>query len=97
MKSTVRRAAGKLADAVREMNEAQRLMLVLRNAPDRYVADPGAAPDTYDEFLARTSGPLLHEPSARRRNRGARRGPLRSGRPAVTRPGRVRRRPARRR
>jgi hypothetical protein len=72
MKSTVRRAAGKLADAVREMNEAQRLMLVLRNAPDRYVAHPGAAPGTYDEFLARTSGPLLHEPSARRRNRGAR-------------------------
>ena len=75
MKSTVRRAAGKLADAVREMNEAQRLMLVLQNAPDRYVADPGAAPATYDEFVARTSGPLLHEPSACRRDRGARRGP----------------------
>jgi hypothetical protein len=58
MKSPMRRAAGKLADAVREMNEAQRLMLVLHN--------------TYDEFLARTSGPLLHEPSARRRNRAAR-------------------------
>jgi hypothetical protein len=72
MKSTVRHAAGKLADAVREMNEAQRLMLVLHNAPDRYVANPGAAPATYDEFLARTSGPLLHEPSARRRSRGAR-------------------------
>ena len=74
MKSTVRRAAGKLANAVREMNEAQRLMLVLQNAPDRYVCDPGAAPDTYDEFVARTSGPLLHEPSARRRNRGGRQG-----------------------
>ena len=72
MKTTVRRVAGKLADTVREMNEAQRLMLVLRNAPDRYRADRGAAPDTYDEFLARTSGPLLHEPSARRRNRVAR-------------------------
>ena len=71
MKSTLRRAAGKLADAVREMNEAQRLMLVLQNAPDRYVADPGAAPDTYAEFLARTSGPLLPEPSARRRSRRA--------------------------
>ena len=72
MKTTVRRVAGRLADTVREMNEAQRLMLVLQNAPDRHVADPGAAPDTYDEFLARTSGPLLHESSARRRNRGAR-------------------------
>jgi hypothetical protein len=71
MKSTVRRAAGKLADAVREMNEAQRLLLVLQHAPDRYVADPGAAPATYHEFLARTAGPLLHEPSARRRNRRA--------------------------
>src|SRR5580693_805312 len=82
MKSPMRRAAGKLADAVREMNEAQRLMLVLHNAPDRYVADPGAAPDTYDEFLARTSGPLLHEPSARRRSRGASRagGPAGLGR-----------------
>ena len=72
MRSTVWRAAGKLADAVREMNEAQRLMLVLRNAPDRYGNDTGVAPDTYGEFLARTSGPLLHEPSARRRSRGAR-------------------------
>ena len=71
MKATVRRAAAKLADAVREMNEAQRLMLVLKNAPDRYVPHPGAAPDTYDEFLTRTSGVLLHEPSARKRARRA--------------------------
>ena len=74
MKTTVRRAAGKLADVVREMNEAQRLMLVLRTATDRYVANPEAAPDTYDEFLARTSGILLHEPPARKRARSARRG-----------------------
>jgi hypothetical protein len=73
MKTTMQRVAGKLADAVREMNEAQRLMLVLRTATDRYVANPGAAPDTYDEFLARTSGVLLHEPSARKRIRKARR------------------------
>ena len=69
MKATVRRVAGKLADTVREMNEAQRLMLVMRTATDRYVERPDAAPDTYDEFLARTSGALLHEPSARRRIR----------------------------
>ena len=30
MRTTVRRVAGKLADAVHEMNEAQRLMMVLR-------------------------------------------------------------------
>ena len=73
MKTTVRRVAGKLADTVREMNEAQRLMLVLRTATDRYIENPGAAPDTYDEFLARTSGVLLHEPSARKRTRKTRR------------------------
>jgi hypothetical protein len=74
MRTTVRRAAGKLADTVREMHEAQQLLLVLHTAADRYVENPGSAPDTYQEFLARTSGVLLHEPSARKRIRKARRG-----------------------
>ena len=69
MKTTMWRVADKLADVVHEMNEAQRLMLALRTATDRY----GAAPDTYQEFLARTSGALMHEPSARKRVRKARR------------------------
>jgi hypothetical protein len=73
MRATVRRVAGKVADTVREMNEAQRLMLVMRPATDRYVERAHAAPDTYDEFLARTSGVLLHEPPARKRTRKARR------------------------
>jgi hypothetical protein len=73
MKATVRRVAGKLAETVREMNEAQRLMLVVGTATDRYIENPGAAPDTDAEFLARTSGALLHEPSARKRTRRARR------------------------
>jgi hypothetical protein len=73
MKTAVRRAAGKLADIVREMNDAQRLMLVLRTATDRYVENPHAAPDTYDEFLIRTSGVLRHEPPARKRARKTRR------------------------
>ena len=89
MKTTVRRAAGKLADAVREMNEAQRLMLVLRTATGPVRRNPGAAPDTYDEFLAR------HVRGAAARAFGPPKEP-RDG-PAVTRPGRVRRRPARRR
>ena len=72
MKATVRRVAGKLADTVREMNEAQRLMLVMRTATDRSVERSQAAPDTYDEFLIRTSGVLLHEPPARKRIRKAR-------------------------
>lgn len=73
MKTAMRRVAGKLADTVREMHEAQRLMLVLQTATDRYVENPSAAPDTYDEFLARTSGVLRHEPSARKRARKTRR------------------------
>jgi hypothetical protein len=72
MKTTVRRVAGKLAGAVREMNEAQRLMLALRTATDQYIENPGTAPDTYGEFLVRTSGALLHEPSARKRVQKAR-------------------------
>ena len=74
MRTTLWRVAGRVADAVHEMNEAQRLMLVARTATDRYVGNPGAAPDTYAEFLARTSGVLLHEPPARKRMRRARRG-----------------------
>jgi hypothetical protein len=71
MMATVRQVASKLADTVREMNEAQRRVLVLRTAADRYLEHPGAAPDTYDEFLIRTSGVLLHEPPARKRSRRA--------------------------
>jgi hypothetical protein len=74
MKTTVWRVAGKLADAVHEMNEAQRRMLALRTATDRYAVNAGAAPDTYQEFLVRTSGALLHEPPARKRIGKARRG-----------------------
>jgi len=74
MMATVRRVADKVVDAVREMNEAQQLMLALRTATDRYSENPDAAPDTYEEFLARTPGALLHEPSARRRMGKAPRG-----------------------
>ena len=42
-------------------------MAELRLAPDRYVLGPATAPDTYAEFLYRTSGPLRHEPPARKR------------------------------
>ena len=71
MRTTVRRVAGKVAAAVHEMNEAQRLAFVLRTATDHYVEHPDTAPATYAEFLARTAGALRHEPSARRRARTA--------------------------
>lgn len=63
----LRNLAGKIAAAVAEMNDAHRRMVELRMSPDRYMMRPNEAPATYDEFLARTSGPLLHEPPASRR------------------------------
>ena len=74
MMTAVQRVAGRVAATVHEMNEAQQRMAVLRTAADRYVEHPGAAPDTYAEFLFRTSGVLLHEPPARKRARKAWRG-----------------------
>lgn len=43
---------------------------------DRYVENLGAAPETYEELLVRTSGVLLHERSTRERERRSRRGGL---------------------
>jgi hypothetical protein len=63
----LRRLVAKVAAVVGEMNEAQRRMIVLRAAQDRYLLNPHEGPATYHEFLARTSGPLLHEPPASRR------------------------------
>jgi len=60
----LRRLVGKVAAVVGEMNYAQRRMAILRAAPDRYVLNGNLPPSTYHEFLARTSGPLLHEPPA---------------------------------
>jgi hypothetical protein len=66
MKGLARRIAAVFA----ECHEAQRRMTMLRTAPDRYAPRPAKAPDTYAEFLFRTSGALLHEPPASARSRG---------------------------
>ena len=63
----LRRLVAKVAAVIGEMNYAQRRMLILRAAPDRYVLNSHEGPATYHEFLARTSGPLLHEPAASQR------------------------------
>jgi uncharacterized protein (DUF2267 family) len=63
----LRRLAGRVAGAIAEMNEAQRRMMLARASLDRYTFQPDEPPDTYDEFLARTSGLLRHEPPASRR------------------------------
>ena len=60
----------RVADIVAECNYAQRRMLALRTSPDRYGTDANKAPDTYAEFLFRTSNALLHEPAASGRAHG---------------------------
>ncbi len=63
----LRSAAHTITSVVTECNRAARTMSQLRLAPVRYLPDSGQAPDDYAEFLFRTSGSLIHEPSARRR------------------------------
>jgi hypothetical protein len=69
MNGRLRRLVSSIAAVVAEVNEAQRRMAVLRTAQDRYLLKPDEPPDNYTEFLGRTSGVLLHEPSARNRGR----------------------------
>jgi hypothetical protein len=67
----LRATARRVAAVIAECNYAQRRLTVLRTSPERYVIQhPDAAPDTYQEFLFRTSGPLMREPSAARRALG---------------------------
>jgi hypothetical protein len=65
--ATLTRFARRVGSIVTECNYAQRRLTTLRIMPDSYLADPDRAPDTYAEFLFRSSGALLREPSAARR------------------------------
>lgn len=68
---TVLRTLGRrVASIVAECNYAQHRAAVLQASPDSYLLKPGEAPDTYEMFLFRTSGPLTHEPSAAQRSSG---------------------------
>jgi hypothetical protein len=68
----LRRLARRCAAIVKECQYAQRRMAALSLAADRYVIFADPVPDTYGDFLFRTSGPLRHEPSARDRATGRR-------------------------
>jgi hypothetical protein len=68
----VRRIFRTVSAVVAECAYAQRRLAEINTAPDRYLFNPDAAPETYAEFLFRTSGLLHHEPSARARARAAR-------------------------
>ena len=70
MLSVLRAISCRVAAVIAECNYAQRRLAVLQASPDRYLRRSDLAPDTYQEFLFRTSGPLAHEPSARKRSLG---------------------------
>jgi hypothetical protein len=60
------RFGGAFAEFQRQQNRLNAVML----SYDAHMINPSAPPDTYAEFLARTSGPLRREPSARSRLAG---------------------------
>lgn len=66
----LRQFGRRVAAVVAECSYAQRRIAALQISPDRYLPDPGGAPETYLEFLFRTSGPLVHERPAARRSAG---------------------------
>jgi hypothetical protein len=60
----VQRVAKGIVAAIAEAHEAQRMLFERRMDPESYVFWTAGAPDTYADFLFRTSGRLRHEPSA---------------------------------
>lgn len=60
----------RVARVLGDMQYAQYRMTVLLCSPDRFVMGPDRAPGDYAEFLFRTSGPLLREPSEDSRSHG---------------------------
>ncbi len=70
MARITRRVANRVARVVAECDYAQRRSFAIMTNPDSYLTDRDQAPDTYAEFLFRTSGALLHEPASARRAHG---------------------------
>ncbi len=60
----------RIARLVAECDYAQRRSFAIMTNPDSYVIDRDQAPDTYAEFLFRTSGGLLEEPASAQRAHG---------------------------
>jgi hypothetical protein len=65
-----RRAGRRIAATAADCGYAQRRLAELQTGPDSYLLDAGRAPETYQEFLFRTSGVLVREPTAARRASG---------------------------
>jgi hypothetical protein len=68
MRDRLRAVARRLGAVVADCNYAQRRVSQLYSSLDGYLPDPDQAPDSYREFLVRTSGLLMREPSAGRRS-----------------------------
>ena len=62
-----RRVGSRIAKVVAECDYAQRRSFAIMTNPDSYLTDRDHAPDTYAEFLFRTSGGLLEEPASAQR------------------------------
>ncbi len=60
----------RLAAIYAEVDYAQHRLDTIRTNADPYQIGAGTMPETYSEFLFRTSGVLLREPAADRRARG---------------------------
>ena len=60
----------RVAQVMAECRYAQRRLIALTTSADVYLADGDHIPDSYAEFLFRTSGALLHEPAAAGRAHG---------------------------
>ena len=67
---TLARFGRRVAAVLAECNYAQRRATAWRTNPDGYRAGRDKAPDDYAEFLFRTSGALLREPTAGHRADG---------------------------
>lgn len=70
MLTMLRRIVRWVAATIDDYRYAQRRLIQLQTNPSAHVHRPGQAPDTYREFMFRTSGPLAHEPSATQRSLG---------------------------
>ena len=60
----------RITSIVAECNYAQRRVFAVMTSPDHYVTERDMAPDTYAEFLFRTSGGLIDEPDYAKRASG---------------------------
>jgi hypothetical protein len=60
----ISRLARGLAELIAEYNDMQHRLIERRLDPEEYVFPCNRVPSDFAEFLARTAGPLQHEPAA---------------------------------